>query len=291
LQQVTIHVRDALRQLLVEFREQRERHRVGDEVGILDGWSVFCINRIRTGGARLDADHAGRRTLKHGDVGADVAQILRDIVRAASRADDENTRARGRDASLVILRVNQLALERFGTGDRGPVGHAEDSGGLHDVARMELGDRAVGTGEPHGPASLVVVVGGVDELRLEPDVETEHLRVGLEPIRHLVLGQVGRPRSGKGKIRKMIRPDLVVQQQRLVAIAPVVAHAPFAVDDHGVEIELLQPGGNRETRLPGADDEYLRIPRGRRAARVRGQERHDRGCCGCGALPRALRSP
>src|SRR4029434_6106465 len=45
-------------------------------------------------------------------------------------------------------------------------------------------------------------------------------------------------------------------RQRVVALAPVVADALFAIDDQRVDIQLLQPRGDREAGLAAADPEH-----------------------------------
>ena len=52
---------------------------------------------------------------------------------------------------------------------------------------------------------------------------------------------------------------LVVQGQRVIALAPVVADARLAVDDQRVDAELRQARGDRKPGLPAADDEHGRV--------------------------------
>jgi hypothetical protein len=42
----------------------------------------------------------------------------------------------------------------------------------------------------------------------------------------------------------VIDEALIMQRQRMVALAPVVADARMAVDDERVDAELLQPSGD-----------------------------------------------
>ena len=54
----------------------------------------------------------------------------------------------------------------------------------------------------------------------------------------------------------MIDVDLVVQRQRVIALAPVVADARVAVDDQRIDAELLQPRGDAQPGLPASDDQH-----------------------------------
>ena len=56
----------------------------------------------------------------------------------------------------------------------------------------------------------------------------------------------------------MIDMHFVVQGQRMVAFAPIVADPFVPVDDQRV-VELTEPGGDVETGLPGTDDNDLWI--------------------------------
>src|SRR5512135_259006 len=49
--------------------------------------------------------------------------------------------------------------------------------------------------------------------------------------------------------------DLVVQGQRVIALAPIVTDALFLVDDQRIELQLLAPRCDRKPGLSAADDE------------------------------------
>ena len=53
---------------------------------------------------------------------------------------------------------------------------------------------------------------------------------------------------------------LVVQDQRVITIAPVVADARFTVHDERVDPQLRQAGGDRKPSLSSADNEHRGIP-------------------------------
>jgi hypothetical protein len=44
-----------------------------------------------------------------------------------------------------------------------------------------------------------------------------------------------------------------MQRQRVVAIAPIVADAPPPVDDQGIDLQLLQAGGDAKPGLTATD--------------------------------------
>ena len=52
---------------------------------------------------------------------------------------------------------------------------------------------------------------------------------------------------------------LVVQRERMIALAPVVADARLAIDDERVDVERLQSRGDGEAGLAAADDENFGI--------------------------------
>ena len=70
----------------------------------------------------------------------------------------------------------------------------------------------------------------------------------------------------------MVVPDGVVQAERLVAVAPLVAGPRVPVDDDVVDAELAQPRTERDAALAAADDDDVRLavacrgPRPRRRA-------------------------
>ena len=57
----------------------------------------------------------------------------------------------------------------------------------------------------------------------------------------------------------MIDVHLVVQDQRVITLAPVVADARFTVDDQRIDAELREASGDRKPGLSSADDERFGI--------------------------------
>ena len=55
----------------------------------------------------------------------------------------------------------------------------------------------------------------------------------------------------------MVDPHRVVQAQRLVAAPPLVAQPGMPVDDEMRDVELAQPGAQRDPALPAADDDHV----------------------------------
>jgi hypothetical protein len=52
---------------------------------------------------------------------------------------------------------------------------------------------------------------------------------------------------------------LIVQNQSVIAVAPVVTDAPFAVDDQRVDLQLSEARCNRKPCLASADNEDGRL--------------------------------
>ena len=139
------------------------------------------------------------------------------------------------------------------------VRNAADAGRHHDVARAHLARRAVGAAQHDRPAAVRLVVGAALELGAGPVVELHALHIGLEPAGELVLRNVGRPVRRKRHVGQVIDLHLVVQRQRVIALAPVVADARLAIDDQRVDLQLREPRRDREPGLPAADDQHGRV--------------------------------
>src|SRR6202020_3531521 len=58
-------------------------------------------------------------------------------------------------------------------------------------------------------------------------------------------------------VRQVVVPDRVVQAQRLVAPAPLIAGPGVAVDHDRRYVELAQPRAERDSALAAADHEHL----------------------------------
>ncbi len=105
----------------------------------------------------------------------------------------------------------------------------------------------------HSPVGLVV--GRALGLGVRPVVELHDLRVRLEPVGDLVLGREHRPVVGELQVRHVVVPDGVVQAERLVAAAPLVARPGALVDDDRGHAELAKPGAQADPGLAAADDQ------------------------------------
>ena len=115
----------------------------------------------------------------------------------------------------------------------------------HDLLAVAVdGDR---------PLLLRVVPGGALGGRGAPVVDLHDPRVHLEPVADLVLRREDRPVLRERQVGQVVVPDGVVQAQRLVAAAPLVAGAGVPVDDDVVDAELAQPRAQRDAALAAAD--------------------------------------
>jgi hypothetical protein len=186
-------------------------------------------------------------------------QVLRDIMTAIARPDDKNVLARPCLAILVLTGVQNFAAEAAQARNIGEIGNAARPGGHHHVARVHLPLRAVGSAQHNGPSFFYFVVAAAFELGGRPIVQLHAVHVGLEPGGQLVLGNVGRPVWRKRHVRQMVDVHLVVQDQRVIAVAPVVADARCTVDDQGIDAQLRQAGGDRKPGLPPTDNEHGRV--------------------------------
>jgi len=64
----------------------------------------------------------------------------------------------------------------------------------------------------------------------------------------------------EGHVRQVVDVHLVVQGQRVIAVAPVVADALPAVHDQRIDVQLIQARGDRNPGLASANDQHDRIP-------------------------------
>jgi hypothetical protein len=126
-------------------------------------------------------------------------------------------------------------------------------------ARPHCPRRAVGAAQLDGPASLRIVIAAADEFRAGPEVQLHGVDIGFEPVGELVLRDVGRPVRRERHVGQVIDLDLVVQGQRVIALAPIVADPRLAVDDQRVDLELLQPRGDRQPGLSAADHQHIGV--------------------------------
>ena len=99
------------------------------------------------------------------------------------------------------------------------------------------------------PAAVGLIIGRAFENHRCPHRQLHRSCVELEPGRVHVLRQVNRPVARVGGIGKVDREDFVVQLQRVVAVAPDVAHPRRFLDDERPHPHRLQTGGNHDPRM------------------------------------------
>jgi hypothetical protein len=84
-------------------------------------------------------------------------------------------------------------------------------------------------GDPPAPGIRVILA--AFEFGARPVAQFQGFNVRLEPSCQFVLGDVGRPVRRERHERQVIDVRLIVQGQRVIALAPMVAYAPRAIDD------------------------------------------------------------
>ncbi len=195
-------------------------------------------------------------------------QVLRDVMRTVAATDDDRAFATPRLAVFVLARMHHLAAEAIERRNRGPYRQTAHARGHHHVPRMHGAGSAVGVPQRDVPALRGLVIGASHQFGAGPEVELHRFGVHLEPVGELVLGDVGRPVGRKRHVGQVIHVHLVVQRERVVALAPVVADACLAIDDQRVDLQLRQARGDRQPRLATADHEHRGITIGIRACGV-----------------------
>jgi hypothetical protein len=228
VEQVLVELPRLLREADVALPRERKRHRGRDQVAVLErGFVVQRVGQLR---ARLEVDDQGRAALHERDPSAARVQVLGDVVAAVAGTYHEDVPAPPGFAVVVLAGVEDRAGEVAQTRDVRQVRDAADAGRHDDVARAHL-PRAAFAAQQDGPALLLLVVRAALERGGGPVVELQRLDIGLEPAGELVLGNVGRPARRKRHVGQVVDVHLVVQGERMVAPAPVVADARPAVDD------------------------------------------------------------
>src|SRR5829696_9512182 len=124
----------------------------------------------------------------------------------------------------------------------------------------------------HGPDHVLGLEDGILRLHhepitvpgdlLHPDAgshrEVETRGVGLQIVRHLVLGRERPAVRREGEIREPVVPRRGKKFERVPAIAPRVADTPVRLQDHVLTAPLGQLMPHREPSLPAADYHRLK---------------------------------
>ena len=186
-------------------------------------------------------------------------QVLRDVVAAVAGADHDGALALPALAVVILAGMHHLAGKVLQAGDFRHARNAADAGRQHDMARMHGALAAVGAAQRHRPAAVLLVVTAALELGLGPEVQLHGLDIGLEPVGELVLRNVGRPVRREVQIGQVIDLNLIMQRQRMVALAPIVADTLLAIDDQRIDVQLFQPRGDGKAGLAAADHEDGRV--------------------------------
>ncbi len=236
---------------------QHQRHRGRDQVVIVERALIIgLIGELRR---RLDIGDQRRTALNQRDIDPARMQVLRDVVAAVAGADHQRALTLPFLAVGVAAGMQHRAFEILQRRNLRQVRNAADAGGHHDMPRMHFARRAVGAAQRHVPALLRLVIRAAREFGAGPEVELHAFDIALEPVGELVLRNVGRPVRRKRHIGQVVDLHLVVQRQRVIAFAPVVADARLAVDDQRVDPQLLEARGDRKSGMAAADHQHDRI--------------------------------
>ena len=175
-------------------------------------------------------------------------------MRAGAGADDQRLFTAPSFAGSELAGVQDGALERVEAGELGPDRNGRYAGREHYVARPYLAGRTVVALQRQCPTPTGIVVGACSECCAGPDVEFHRLGIELEPVGQFVLGDINRPRLGKRQVGEVIDEHLVVQRQRVIALAPIVADTRMPVDNERVDAKSTKARGEGEPGLSRAHD-------------------------------------
>ena len=206
----------------VALARQRQRHRGRNQIVVVE--RSLVVGRVDKLGRWFDRDDQGRTALHDRHFSAARIEVLRDVVTAVAGADHDRALAFPVLAIVILARVHDLAGEIFQAGNLRQIRYAADAGREHHMPRTH-GPPDAGAAQRHGPAAFVLVVTAALEFGPGPEVQLHGLDIGLEPVGELVLGDVGRPVRREQHVGQVVDLHLVVQRQRMIALAPVVADA------------------------------------------------------------------
>ena len=186
---------------------------------------------------------------------------------------DDDLLAGVRVGSGVRRGVVLVAAEDVLAGQPRDVRLAGHPGGQHQLRRAQ-GERLAVALDLDGPLAGLLGVRRAGGDGARPVRHLHHLGVELQPVADLVLGGEHGPVVRELEVRQVVVPDRVVQAQRLVAAAPLVA---------GPRRACRSPGWARRAGAAG--------PRGRcRPGRRRPPARRAGWCCP-GSRPRPGDAP
>ena len=155
--------------------------------------------------------------------------------------------------------MQHRAFELIEGRDLRHVRNAADTGGHDHVAWTHHACLAIRQAQCHLPAPRRRVITPPLKIRRGPEVQLQCFDIGLEPVGQLVLWDVGGPACREGHIGHVIDLHLIVQGQRVIAQPPVVADAGITVDDQGIDPEMAEPRGNRQSGLTTAHHNHCRV--------------------------------
>ena len=206
------------------------------------------------------------RPLHHRHVDVVLPERAADVERRVVAADHHGLLASVRVRPRVRRAVVHVAAEHVRAGDLGHPRLPGHPGREHELLRPQRQRHPLAL-DLDGPLTRLLRPGGRGRRGARPVRHLHHLHVRLEPVADLVLGREHRPVVGELQVRQVVVPDRVVQAERLVPVAPLVAGPRVLVDDEGRDAELAQPRAEGDAALAAADDQHVRL---RRAAEALG---------------------
>ena len=163
---------------------------------------------------------------------------------AIARANDEHILFLPGLAIVVLARVQDRSGEIAQCRNIWKIRNTADAGGQNHVPRVYLARRAVGVTKRDRPLLHFVVVATALEFGRRPVVELHAFGVGFKPAGNFVFGNVGRPGRRETHIGKVIDVHLIMQNEGVIALAPVVADPRFAIDDQRIDAQLSEARGD-----------------------------------------------
>ncbi|MNN06142.1 hypothetical protein D3C81_1189240 [compost metagenome] len=103
----------------------------------------------------------------------------------------------------------------------------------------------------------MLVKAGAHAFCTRPIIELHDFGVHFQPVANLVFRGENWPVIREGQVRHMVVPDRVVQAQRLVATAPLIARTLSLVDDQGWHAHSLEPRSEPQSPLAAAHDQAI----------------------------------
>ena len=220
---------------------------------------AFIIKRVIHLRTWIDADNGGGTALDDGGGNIMAVQILRHIMPAIAGAQHQRLLAAPGRAAGEAVGMDDVAGKGFKPRQLRHFGNTADAIGKNNMARCHFSYRAICAAQPHAPMPGLGIIVTAQEFRAGPDIDFQRPGVMLKPIGQHVFRDVFRPGRREGHIGQVVHMHLVMQRQRMIALAPIIPDATMLFDHKRIQPKLTKPRRNPKPRLARANYQHNRV--------------------------------